>query len=901
MVPVTEWEPATETEAAMRDALRANDQELYFRILARTELLLPVPAGAPAGDLAGWGTWTTAGRTHVLAFTSTVALEACLADNAGASRRVAYQELAGGWPNNDWWLAVNPGLPIEGYLPAWFVAQLVRGEVRLPGRGMGARARLERAESVARARAATTPYGPGPERGPTPVGPPVIPGPTGPYDDLVDDADEGWPYQQPTERLDPRRANGGRPGERFRSARPYPRDVAAEPTDDAGTPMDTAYSTWYVSDRSSWEGPRRSGEPKPMIIEGTAIVNDDPPPGDPYRRPVSPGPLGAYDSPGEPKVVYAERLDEPKRVNGRPGITPPPEPEDPVFEESPTVVRANRPGHGDGVSDITAALGARRTVSAARPGSSTPDGGPTPTLPVTDPREDRSTVGAADAASPAPPTVDPLVGADRVTPAPGVDLSPGTSYDPDPMETVRAGYAAGPAETLDARYGADLTTTYDPDPTVTAGYDADPATRPVHDPPSDTVAPSVLAEPTHPLPPVTAGPAAAPADAGPAYAAPADTGPAYAAPADTGPAYAAPADPVAVDLPGYDPEPAGLDPVPQDRLFDLSPEFVPEDYRTANDTEASLLEAARAGSTDSLLSTLLLAKVLLPVEPTSRPGALPGDPGFSWRTDRHGDGTVVTVFTSQERLAEHTAEPIDTVSVKFVHMIRRWPDDEWSVAVDPGTPIGAKLPGSEVVTLANMARELGLGDDAPASEPAVEPAPDPGPRLSRPVSRPDPTRPTVMQKTIAPSQVSYYLERGYDRVSGFVNRASELAHLRTPAALYAALGLGYPGSPFTPEAEEVYVLRWPAYRPMLYRVPFGGQTEEAMRAMEGWVVERAPFRGNGFAPGEGSDLIAEFKVDSARLPHGAELWRIGADGTERLVAMLDSDATAWRKVDHGDP
>ena len=44
-----------------------------------------------------------------------------------------------------------------------------------------------------------------------------------------------------------------------------------------------------------------------------------------------------------------------------------------------------------------------------------------------------------------------------------------------------------------------------------------------------------------------------------------------------------------------------------------------------------------------------------------------------------------------------------------------------------------------------------------------------------------------------------------------------------------------------------------------------------MRAMEGWVIERPPFRGNGFAPGEGSDVIAEFKVDSARLPHGAQL------------------------------
>ena len=65
---VTEWEPATEAEAAMRDALRANDQELYFRILARADLLLPgfrarrSPgrrrwAGAPGPPVAGPMCW----------------------------------------------------------------------------------------------------------------------------------------------------------------------------------------------------------------------------------------------------------------------------------------------------------------------------------------------------------------------------------------------------------------------------------------------------------------------------------------------------------------------------------------------------------------------------------------------------------------------------------------------------------------------------------------------------------------------------------------------------------------------------------------------------------------------------------------------------------------------------
>src|SRR5438067_3534567 len=152
----------------MRDALRTDDQESYFRVLSDVELLLPVSADALAGqEPLGWGTWSTGGRTHVLAFTSSQALQSCLSDYSGSARRVAYAELAETWPNLEWWLAVNPGLPVEGYLPAWFVAQLSRGDLRLPGRTMGARARMEHATPL-RARATA----PVPPRGGTPGCPP---------------------------------------------------------------------------------------------------------------------------------------------------------------------------------------------------------------------------------------------------------------------------------------------------------------------------------------------------------------------------------------------------------------------------------------------------------------------------------------------------------------------------------------------------------------------------------------------------------------------------------------------------------------------------------------------------------------------------------------------------------
>ena len=341
------------------------------------------------------------------------------------------------------------------------------------------------------------------------------------------------------------------------------------------------------------------------------------------------------------------------------------------------------------------------------------------------------------------------------------------------------------------------------------------------------------------------------------------------------------------------------EPAPAAPAADEPPPAV--DFHPANDVEESLLAAAGDGSTDAFLSTLLLARVLLPASTDSRPGTKPGADGFVWRTETLDDEPYVVVFTSKERMLEHLGdeERPDALTVKFVQLINRWPDESWSFAVNPGTPVGAEAPRRAD----RRPRELGRRGRARRRRPrgADRRRHRRARRAASRRHRAEKARPTMMQKAIAASQVDYYLDRGYDRVSGFVHR---LDRGRSPAhagrALRRARASAIRGRPFAADAAEVYVLRWPAYRPSLYRIPYGGQNETAMRAMEGWVIERAPFRGNGFAPGETSDVIAEFKVDSARLPHGAQLWRIKADGTEEVIATLDSDAPMWRKVGETD-
>lgn len=324
-----------------------------------------------------------------------------------------------------------------------------------------------------------------------------------------------------------------------------------------------------------------------------------------------------------------------------------------------------------------------------------------------------------------------------------------------------------------------------------------------------------------------------------------------------------------------------------------SPPAATAGFEPANDLESQLLDAAVSGSQDTFLSVLLLAKVLLPVAEGAEASVRPGDERFAWRVDKIDDQPYVVVFTSPERLDAHMDQPVEVLAIRFVQLIRAWPDDSWSLAVNPGTPIAATLPGSQIAGLVSSAAEVGLTDDAGAASESGAVAAKRGSATGRATVE----QPIPMQKVVAPSQVGWYLERSYDRVSGFVHREQEVAHLRTPGKLVAGLGLRYEGSPFETDAAEVYVLRWLAYRPSLYRIPYGGRTQAAMEAMEGWVIERPPFRGNGFAPSDGEDVIAEFKVDSVRLPHGAQLWRLGADGNSQLVASLDADGPTWRKVD----
>jgi hypothetical protein len=127
-----QWQPATDAEAAMFGALIEDDRRRYFQVLATAPLYLPIFASDTAGGTGGgtgqqFLTWDLMGHTYLLVFTSVPALAAAVRGIAQGYATTSYAELRAKWPNPQWRLAVNPGLPIDAWVEIEAVQQAAAG------------------------------------------------------------------------------------------------------------------------------------------------------------------------------------------------------------------------------------------------------------------------------------------------------------------------------------------------------------------------------------------------------------------------------------------------------------------------------------------------------------------------------------------------------------------------------------------------------------------------------------------------------------------------------------------------------------------------------------------------------------------------------------------------------
>lgn len=136
------WFAANRAERALGWALSPRDYPRYFRVLTTIDLLQPL--GPPRGDDPQDRqliTFEVAGQTILPVFTSFEAMGAGIealaesglvdADLVDAGAVVRYPYLRESWPDSRWWLAVDPGLPVEAYLRVDAVDRALRDEVDL--------------------------------------------------------------------------------------------------------------------------------------------------------------------------------------------------------------------------------------------------------------------------------------------------------------------------------------------------------------------------------------------------------------------------------------------------------------------------------------------------------------------------------------------------------------------------------------------------------------------------------------------------------------------------------------------------------------------------------------------------------------------------------------------------
>lgn len=117
--------PSSPFEEALWAAFEAGATALCLSLLKDADLALPISAAAFEGtEPVAWPTARDGDRTWMLAYTSVEAMVAASATFTEHHRVVSMLELAAGWPDSRWGLAVNPGLPVSFLLESGTVARL---------------------------------------------------------------------------------------------------------------------------------------------------------------------------------------------------------------------------------------------------------------------------------------------------------------------------------------------------------------------------------------------------------------------------------------------------------------------------------------------------------------------------------------------------------------------------------------------------------------------------------------------------------------------------------------------------------------------------------------------------------------------------------------------------------
>ncbi|MDQ3734958.1 MAG: SseB family protein [Actinomycetota bacterium] len=287
-------------------------------------------------------------------------------------------------------------------------------------------------------------------------------------------------------------------------------------------------------------------------------------------------------------------------------------------------------------------------------------------------------------------------------------------------------------------------------------------------------------------------------------------------------------------------------------------------WKPASPFEEQLLEAHRAEDTPRCLQLLRSTEFALPISAAAAAGEEPP----RWATAERHDGTWLLAYTSMETMHAGTGgQATHSRVVSLVELAAGWPDLSWGLVVNPGLPVQLMLESGTVARLAapSLVAEQGAFPER---------------------------QPPLVQKVVPYGELPGIFARRDNRVSGYVQLLADVDHIGSPNVLLDALARTAEERALIDDDGSVFLLRWPVIGPELYRTPYGGTTERACEAVQGWVIEEPPFVGTGFVPNV-DQVIREFKVDGIALPHRSEIVELDISGVETRRAVWDGDRGTW--------
>ncbi|GEM_PF-2840851 len=140
---------------------------------------------------------------------------------------------------------------------------------------------------------------------------------------------------------------------------------------------------------------------------------------------------------------------------------------------------------------------------------------------------------------------------------------------------------------------------------------------------------------------------------------------------------------------------------------------------------------------------------------------------------------------------------------------------------------------------------------------------------------------TVMEKVLLPAVVNRYAQ-GDDRVNGYCTRASDFTGA-TPAERVTALNLTGALWPFGTDPDHVDVVRFDARPAMNLATP-----------AESPATEQRPWP--AYPTGLTTTAAPVWELELTRLPAGATIVRISADGTEETLTTYAGAALGWHNT-----